>query len=683
VVGAATTDRKNNPLAGVYSDLTDRGSRGCPSAASEAHYQGSVFHGALKPDMLRIPAAEIAGKRSDFTVKRRAPGPLRQGQDAGILPGTAVTARCNPMVPAGDPRAGEGRGAVSPHLVREQLARILRSRRFVEAPTLTRLLQHLVEQTLQGDPGQLKEYSVGLEVFNRGPSFDPHTDTIVRVHARRLRTRLDEYYASEGRDDTIVLTVPKGHYAIDWHMAASSVGTVDAVSSHRTASIVVLPFSNLSGDADNEYFADGLTDEIINALASLPGVHVVARTSAFQFKGRHEDIRKIGEALGVEMALEGSVRRDGPSLRVAAQLIDARTGFHEWSATYDRDLTSVFKIQDEVTRAIVEGLGTRLGATTPPEVRSIVPASDEAHDCYLKARYFWNRATPEDVAKSIRYLEQALALDGRYAAAHAAMADAYVFLATIEAEAPGRLIEAARKSAQNALALQDLAEGHSAMGTVLGFGDWDWAGAEREFRRALELMPSFAHARGGYSLGCLTPLRRHDEAVDQLRQAVRLDPLSVFLRTMLGQGLLLAGRPDHAIEELRLGLELDPSHVAGNLALAWAHLAKSAYAEALEVLLRLPPSANEFPTFAGHLGYAYARLGDRPRAEHVLHALLDRFQGPWAPGVDVGAIYSGLGNREMALHWIARARELRCFDATIVIDDPRFADIRSELPQVI
>ncbi len=469
--------------------------------------------------------------------------------------------------------------------------------------------------------------------------------------------------------------------SVRWTPAPQPHSTASPPIACRQSS--VLPFTNLSGDADNEYFADGLTDEIINTLASLPGVHVVARTSAFQFKGRSEDIRKIGSALGAELALEGSVRRDGHSLRVAARLVDARNGFPQWSSTYDRDLTSIFKIQDEVTRAIVDALWTRLGPATRAEVRSTVPASAEAHASYLKARYFWNRATPEDVAKSIRYLEQALGLDRGYAAAHAALADAYVFQATIEAEAPGPLMDAARMAAQNALALQDLAEGHSAMGTVLGIGDWDWTGAEREFRRALELMPSFAHARAAYAVGCLAPLRRHEEAVDQLRHAVRLDPLSCFLRTMLGQILLLAGRPEDAIEELRHGLELDPSYLAGNLALAWAHLAKSAYSEALEVLLQLPPSANEFPNFAGHLGYTYARLGDRLRAEHVLHALLERFAGPWAPGVDVGAIYNGLGEREMALHWVERARELRCFDATFVLDDPRFADLRSELGPVV
>ena len=321
------------------------------------------------------------------------------------------------------------------------------------------------------------------------------------MHARRLRTRLDESYASEGRDDAIVVTVPKGHYTIDWHVAAANHQPLETASPHHAASIVVLPFSNVSGDGDNEYFADGLTDEIINALASLPDVHVVARTSAFQFKGRHEDVRKIGGALGVELVLEGSVRRDGPSLRVAAQLIDTRTGFHEWSATYDRDLTSVFRTQDELTRALVDALRPRLGPGSRSNVRSTVPESTDAHDCYLKGRYFWNKANPDDAARGIKYLEQAIALDPGYAAAHAALADAFVFLATVESEAPGPLMDAARKAAQTALDLQDLAEGHVALGTVLGIGDWDWAGAEREFRKALALMPSSAYARGGYAVG--------------------------------------------------------------------------------------------------------------------------------------------------------------------------------------
>ena len=244
-------------------------------------------------------------------------------------------------------------------------------------------------------------------------------------------------------------------------------------------------------------------------------------------------------------------------------------------------------------------------------------------------------------------------------------------------------MEAARKSATMALGLQDLAEGHVAMGTVLGIGDWDWAGAEREFLRALDLMPSSAYARGGYAIGCLTPLRRHQEALSQLRQAVRLDPLSVFQRAMLGQVLILAGRHEEAVAEMQAALELDPGHIAGLLSLAWAHLAKSDFGDALAVLMRVPPAGAVFPNFSGHLGYTYGKLGDRTRAEGVLQSLVDRFSGPWVPGVDVAAIYSGLGEREKALHWIARARELRSFDATLVFDDPRFADIRADLTPVI
>ena len=579
------------------------------------------------------------------------------------------------MTAVGDERAGDGTRDVPPELIQEQVARILQSPLFVQVPTLSRLLRYLVDRTVEGAPEQLKEYAVGVEVFGRGPAFDPQTDTIVRVHARRLRQRLDQYYTGEGCADPIRVELPKGHYAVRGHRMSPNDRAFGAAARHR--SIVVLPFANFSGDAENEYFADGLTDEIISALAAVPDLRVVARTSAFQFKGRGEDVRKIGEVLGVQMALEGSVRRDGRSIRVAVQLVDARDGFHRWSQTFERDLSSVFRIQDEISDAIVGTLRSRLGTATPA-VRRTTPVSAEAHDCYLKARYFWNKATPEDVAKGIKYFEQAIALDPGYAAAHAGLADAWVFLATIEAEAPGQLIDAARTSAQAALDLHDLAEAHSAMGAVLGIGDWDWTGAEREFRMALDLMPSFAHARGAYAVGCLAPLRRHDEAIDQLRQAIGIDPLSVFLRTMLGQMLVLAGRFDDAIEELGSALELDGEHAAATLTLAWAYLGADRFDAALDVLERVQPPTTEFPNFSGHLGYAHARLGHRQQADEVLRALLARFPGPWVPAVDVAVIYNGLGDTATALGWLDRAHDLHSFDVAFVFDDPRFANLRSD-----
>jgi serine/threonine-protein kinase len=213
---------------------------------------------------------------------------------------------------------------------------------------------------------------------------------------------------------------------------------------------------------------------------------------------------------------------------------------------------------------------------------------------------------------------------------------------------------------------------------VLGVGDWDWYGAEREFRRALELMPSCAQARGAYAVGCLIPSRRHDEALVQLHQAVRLDPLSAFMRSMLAQGLLLAGRAEAAIEELGRALELDAGSVVANLAMAWAYLARGAHAAAVDVLLSLPPETRVLPNYAGHLGYAHARLGNRAKAEALLHELLQRFPGEWVPCVDVAVIHAALGDVERALHWLERGCRLRSFDVPFVRDDPRFADLAAD-----
>ena len=269
------------------------------------------------------------------------------------------------LIDAGDPE-------VAADLVRGQLAKMLRSQAFVPAPALSRLLAYLVEQTLEGNERELKEYAVGVDVFSRGADFDPRTDTIVRVQARRLRAKLEEYYRRDGAADPILLEVPKGRYVVQCRLA-SAAGGVEAIPARRPIvaegpwqadmpSIAVLPFANLTGDGNDEYLADGLTEEIISTLASVPGLRVLARTSVFQFKGCSADIRRIGRELGVETALEGSVRKDGQQIRVTAQLINVADGFYLWSHIYDGALPGVFLLQEQTTRAIVEALRIRLAA---------------------------------------------------------------------------------------------------------------------------------------------------------------------------------------------------------------------------------------------------------------------------------------------------------------------------------
>ncbi len=592
-----------------------------------------------------------------------------------------------------DNAANDGSSALEAGSIRAQLERILHSQTFAQAPVLRRLLQYIVESTIGGRERDLKEYAVGVDVFGRGPDFDPRTDTIVRVQARRLRARLDDYYRREGVGDPIIVDVPRGRYVAECQRASTPVATdivrsaipstsaldpVETVSSIGPASIVVLPFLNLSGDPENDYFTDGLTDEITSTLACVPALRVVARTSAFQYKGRSDDIRKIGRDLGVRAALEGSVRRDGQRVRVTAQLIDATDGFHLWSHIYDGELPGVFGLQAQTTRSIVSALRIRLLPREQERLRPLEPASTEVYELYLKGLAHFHKVTPGDLEASIRYMERAVALDANYAAAHAIMAEAYILWSTLGDQPASRLVASARRAAQRALELDDLAEAHAAMGSVLAM-DWAWNDAEREYRRALALKPSYVYPRLTYATACLCPLRRYDEAIDQVRVARTIDPASAFVRTILGQTLVLAGRSAEAVDELRRTMELAPDFVFARYTLGLAYLMTQSYADALTTLQPIAHLAAQIPNCAGHLAHTHACMGNRAEAQRLLDLLLERFQGAWAPWIDIAAIYNGLGETTQAIEWLERGYQQRCFDSLFIRDDPRFVNLRSNL----
>ena len=560
--------------------------------------------------------------------------------------------------------------------VRAQLTRILGSHAFAHAPMLRRLLQHLVEQTLSG-AHELKEYAVGVDVFERGADFDPRTDTIVRVQARRLRAKLDEFYRSDGVADPVLIELPKGQYRVECR--AKAAAGEPAPAADEGPSIVVLPFVNLNADPETDFLTDGLTEELIGALASVVELKVVARTSAFHFKGRTDDIRKIGQELGVRTALEGSVRIHQQRMRVMAQLIDLTNGLHLWSESYDRTLGAVFDIQEEIARAIVDALQLRLAPVERARLRGSATSNSEARDHYLKGRYFWHRNTQGDLQKCIDHLERAVVLDPAYASAHAGLSDAYILLLTHQAEAPESFARKARRAAETALALEDSAEAHSAMGMMLGVAEWNFKSAEQEFRRAIDLKPSFAFAHMAYASCCLCPMRRYGAALAELQDSLDLDPLSIFTRIMLGQTFILNGEHEAAIQTLEEALELDSSHLFGHVTLALAYIALGRHREAVVRLENLGAPGQEFPNCLGHLGYARGALGDRAGAEQTLRILLDRYPGPWAPSVDVAAVHNGLGDTVAAMQWLERAHRDRSFDSLFVLEDPRFANLRAIL----
>jgi len=324
-------------------------------------------------------------------------------------------------------------------------------------------------------------------------------------------------------------------------------------------SIAVLPFTNLSADKEQEYFCDGMAEEIINALTQLEGLRVVARTSSFSFRGKEIDVREIGRQLNIENLLEGSVRKAGNRVRITAQLINVADGYHLWSDKYDRNIEDIFAIQDEISLAIVDRLKVKLLKEEKAKLVKRFTENQEAYNLYLKGRYFWNRRYEGGLQKGIEFFQQAIEKDPLYALAYVGMADCYILLGHFGWLPPKEAYPRARTAAEKALEIDDkLAEAHTSMGWIRTFYDWDWVGAEEEFKRALNLNPNYATGYEWYAVS-LAPMERLDEASILLKRALELDPLSLMISTVVGLGLYWARQYDEALDQYRRTLEMDPN----------------------------------------------------------------------------------------------------------------------------
>src|ERR1700688_3581545 len=315
-----------------------------------------------------------------------------------------------------------------------QLERILASAAFAQSDRMCRFLRMVVEYSLENRAGELKEYPIALQVFDRKPSFDPRMDPIVRVEARRLRTKLGHYYEREGVDDEIRIELPKGNYAVRFSRRPASAPVAvervmeKAAASSSEAAVAVIPFANLSPDEENDYFSDGLTQELILGLTRVPGLSVVAWTSAAQLRGEH-DFQAVGKRLNVVAVLTGSIRKAGSRVRVSAQLIDTADSCYLWTEAFDRQLRDLLQIQDEISRAIVGTLRIHLAARLSSPALRPAAYNFETINLYLKGRFEWNRRMPDGMRRSLRFFEQAIELEPGFALAWAGLADAWTLLA--------------------------------------------------------------------------------------------------------------------------------------------------------------------------------------------------------------------------------------------------------------
>jgi TolB-like protein/class 3 adenylate cyclase/Tfp pilus assembly protein PilF len=441
-------------------------------------------------------------------------------------------------------------------------------------------------------------------------------------------------------------------------------------ASSTRSSIAVLPFADLSPGGDQEYFGDGMTEELINALTRIEGLDVVSRTSAFAYRGQNLDVREIGRRLGVGTVMEGSVRVAGDRLRITAQLIDVENGYHLWSETYDREMADVFAIQEEIARAIVTELEPEL-MPVGSRIVSRGTGDPEAYRLYLQGRYLWSERTLESTTRAIEIFEAAIRADTSYALAYTGLADSYESLRGRGFRTREETIEKQRAAVKRALELDPgLSEAHKSLANLLFNEDWNWEEAGREFERAVELDPRNAEAAHAYS-HYLIAMGRIEESLEQSRNALEISPYDDAIRSHLGWHYLFARDPDSAVEELRF-YENESGY---NAFLARAYQLQGRRAEALDQCERAIEKRPEDAFMMGFVGFVYAQLGHEREALAVadtLAAMGDQ------TSYDVAVIHVGLGDTERAFALLEEAYAKRSARMVYLNVDPRLDDLRSD-----
>ena len=447
-----------------------------------------------------------------------------------------------------------------------------------------------------------------------------------------------------------------------------------------SASIAVLPFVNVGADAEYDYFGDGLAEEIINALSKLGGVRVVARTSAFSFKGKQVDIREIADRLGVNLVLEGSVRNSGNRLRITAQLVNAADGYHLWSERYDREVerNNIFDVQDEITLAVVDALKMKLPQAERSAVLKRATENIRAHELCLKGRFHMFRMTRSGIEAGVSYFEKALVADPSYALAQVGLAHAYRMFG-LSLEMPAHEIgPKAKAAALKAIELDDtLGEAHAVLAFSLLWYDWAWDTSQKHFERALELEPNNAYTHWMYAHLC-SNLGRHAEALAAIARARELDPLSSLIHAMEGQFLLHAGRTDDAIDRLRDALELDSKSRVAHLFTASAYIEKGCLREAVEEASAArslsPSNINALAVEA----YANAKQGRTDHAHRVLEECLQARKRHYVSPYCIGLICNGLERPGEALAWLETAFDERDAWLAFLKVEPKWKNLRGD-----
>ncbi len=443
------------------------------------------------------------------------------------------------------------------------------------------------------------------------------------------------------------------------------------------ASVAVLPFVNMTPGNEMDYFSEGMTEELLNALTKVKGLRVPARTSSFQFKGPAADIKDVGNKLGVGAVVEGSIRREGNKLRITAQLINVADGYHMWSEAYDRQLDDVFSVQEEIAGGIVGALLPRLQSRSRLPLVKQGTNDAEAHNLYLRGRYAWNKRTPDGFKEALRYFQDAIGRDSTYALAYTGVADSYLSLFDYDLMSAAEANPKARAAATHALALDpSLPEAHNSLAHLL-LHEWDWQGSEAEFKRALELDPAQAGTYHWYALA-LTSVGKVDEAAGAMERAEQLDPLSPRISADLGMAYYAARHYDKTLDQERKTLRLEPAYATSYWIMGMAYEQKGKFAEAtksLDSALKLQPGN---PNYLAELARSYALAGQTADSRKILGDLLHPAKGNVVSPFFIALVYTALGDKDQAFGWLGRSVDERSGSVRYLKVEPRLDPLRSD-----
>ncbi|MDE1858040.1 MAG: tetratricopeptide repeat protein [Thaumarchaeota archaeon] len=448
----------------------------------------------------------------------------------------------------------------------------------------------------------------------------------------------------------------------------------DTPKAEQAGRIAVLPLRNISADDKEEYFADGLTEELISSVSRTQGLKVIARTSVMKYKGTSKPVSEIGRELGVGNVLEGSVRKAGGRVRITVQLVDASTQESRWSQQYDREVSDLFSIQSDIAQRVAGELKLQVlgaGGQRPA-------ANFEAYTDYLRGRQSWSRRTEEGLRQATVFFEKALAADDRYAKAYSGLADSYSTLALLEFAPPNEVFPRAKEAVGRALSLDPkLAEAHTSLGLIRFQYDWDWKGAEEEFREAIGINPSYAPAHHFFA-DFLKAMGRFDEALSEIARAKELDPLNLAINTGEGHVLYLSRQYDRAIEQYRRAVELDPTFTLTHIWFGRPYLEKGMFSEAIGELETAVRLSGDGTLALAMLGHGLAAAGKRDQALGVLDRLLERSKAKYVPSYWIAVIYNGFRDRDQTLTWLQKAFVERSSWLVWCNVEPRFDWLRKD-----